>query len=151
MSTTSSDWRARERALPRGTGARELESTPGLVRRLVDDVSTLFMQEVALLKAELTESIQHTKAATLSVAMGGAVLFVGVIFLLLAAVYALSNVVDPWLAALIVGGTVAIIGLVMLVTGSKNLEPAAMAPHRSAASLRKDTDLVKGVAKNEHE
>ena len=148
MSTTSSEFRARERTGPRSLEARELESTPSLLRRLVDDVSTLFAQELALLKAETSESLRDMKAAIVSIAMGGAVLFLGVLFLLLSAVYGLSQVVDPWLAALIVGGVVTFVGTIMLVTGSKKLEPAAMAPHRSAASLRKDTEMIKGVSRS---
>jgi hypothetical protein len=81
--------------------------------------------------------------------MGGAVAFLGVFFLVLAAVDGLSNVVDPWLAALIVGGVVTLIGVIMLVTGSKKLEPRAVAPRRTAHSLRKDTQMIKGVAEHE--
>jgi hypothetical protein len=150
MSTTTSgigDIRARERS---GLRSVDVESTPSLLRRLVTDVGTLFAQEVALLKAETTKSITDLKAAVASVAMGGAVAFMGVFFLLLSAVYGLSNVVDPWLAALIVGGVVTLIGVIMLMTGKKKLEPAAMAPRRTAASLRKDTEMLKGVSQHEH-
>ena len=113
--------------------------------RLVDDVGTLFAQELALFKAETTKSIGDMKAAMVSIAVGGAVAFVGVIFLLLAAVYGLSNVVQPWLAALIVGGVVTLIGVIMLATGRSKLEPSAVAPRRTARSLRKDTEMIKGV------
>lgn len=150
MSTTTSDFRSRE-ADPYGFGARDrdAESTPGLIRRLVTDVTTLFAQEVALLKAETTQSIGDLKAATVSIAVGGAVAFVGVFFLLLAAVYGLSNVVDPWLAALIVGGVVTLIGVIMLATGRRKLEPTSLAPHRTAAALAKDTEMIKGVTQHE--
>jgi hypothetical protein len=149
MSTSASDLGARERSGPRNIEARDYETTPSLLRRLVNDVSSLFAQELALLKAETTESIADLKAAAASIAMGGAVAFMGVFFLLLAAVYGLSNVVDPWLAALIVGGVVTLIGVIMLVTGSKKLEPRAVAPRRTAESLRKDTQMIKGVADHE--
>jgi hypothetical protein len=150
MSTRISDMGSRERSGPRNIEPRDYESTPSLLRRLVTDVSTLFAQELALLKAETTEAIGDLKAATVSMAMGGAVAFMGLFFLLLSAVYGLSNVVDPWLAALIVGGVVTLIGVIMLLTGSKKLEPRAVAPRRTAASLRKDTEMVKGVAQHEH-
>jgi hypothetical protein len=150
MSTTTSDARSREWTAPRGTEARDYESTPTLLRRLVSDATTLFAQELALLKAETSGSIRELKTATISMAMGGAVLFAGIIFLLLAAVYGLSNVMDSWLAALIVGGVVTLIGIVMLATGRRKLEPAAMAPHRTAASLRKDSEMIKGVSQHEH-
>jgi hypothetical protein len=134
----------------RGVETRD-ESTPSLLRRLGDDIGMLFAQELALLKAETMRSVSDLKAATMSIAMGGAVLFMGIFFLLLSAVYGLSNVVDPWLAALIVGGAVALIGIIMLASGRRNLEPTAVAPRRTAAALRKDTDMIKGVARHEHQ
>ena len=148
MSTSTSDFR--ERAEQRNTEARDYDSTPRLLRRLMNDVGTLFTQEAALLKAEMGRSIGEMKAATISLAMGGAVLFLGLIFLLLAAVYALSNVLDPWLAALIVGGVVTLVGAIMLVTGRSKLQPTAIAPRRTADALRKDTQMVKGVSQHEH-
>jgi hypothetical protein len=151
VSTNASDFRPREPSGPRNIEARDEISTPSLLRRLVDDDSTLFAQELALLKPETTESIGDLKAATVSIAMGGAVTFMGVLFLLLAAVYGLSNVVAPWLAALLVGGGVALVGALMLAMGRKKLEPASVAPHRTADSLRKDTEMIKGVAQHEHE
>jgi hypothetical protein len=144
MSTTTKDFRSRVSAMP------ENESTPSLLRRLVDDVGALFAQELALLKAETMQSVAELKAAVASIAIGGAVAFMGAFFLLLAAVYGLSNVVEPWLAALIVGGVVTLIGIIMLATGRRKLEPSAIAPRRTAAALRKDTQMVKGVTRHEH-
>lgn len=146
MSSTTSDFRSRDRGGLRSVeAARDYESTPSLLRRLVDDIGTLFAQELALFKAETTKSIGDLKTAMVSIAVGGAVAFVGVIFLLLAAVYGLSNVVQPWLAALIVGGVVTLIGVIMLATGRSKLEPSAVAPKRTARSLRKDTEMIKGA------
>jgi uncharacterized membrane-anchored protein len=150
MSTTS-DFHSRERGGLRGIESREQESTPSLLRRLANDVGTLFAQELELLKAETTAAVSDMKAATMSMAMGGTVTAMGVFFLLLAAVYGLSNVVDPWLAALIVGGVVTLIGAIMLAMGRRKLEPAAIAPRRTAEALRKDTQMMRGVGKHEHD
>jgi hypothetical protein len=149
MSTTTRDFRSGRGGL-RSVEARD-ESTPSLLRRLADDVGILFAQELALLKAETTRSVSDLKAATMSIAMGGAVTFMGIFFLLLAGVYGLSNVVEPWLAALIVGGAVTLIGVIMLATGRRKLEPQAIAPRRTAAALRKDTEMIKGVGQHEHQ
>jgi hypothetical protein len=145
MSTTTRDLRSRERDGLRSAEVRD-ESTPNLLHRLVNDVGMLFAQELALLKSETVRSIGDLKTATVSMAAGGAVAFMGAFFLLLAAVYGLSNVVEPWLAALIV----TLIGVIMLATGRRKLEPAAIAPRRTAAALRKDTEMIKGVSKHEH-
>jgi hypothetical protein len=148
MSSTTTDFRRRDRG---GFRAVEADSTPGLLRRLADDVGMLFAQEVALLKAETARSIGDLKASTASIAVGGAVAFMGGFFLLLAVVYGLSNVVQPWLAALIVGGVVTLVGVIMLSAGRRKLEPAAVAPRRTAAALRKDAEMIKGVSQHEHD
>jgi len=151
MSSTTTDFHRRDR---RGFGsaeARDSDSTPSLLRRLADDVGTLFAQEVALLKAETARSIGDLKASTASIAVGGAIALMGGFFLLLAAVYGLSNVVQPWLAALIVGGVATLIGLVTLAAGRRKLAPASFTPDRTAAALRKDAQMIKGVSQHEHD
>jgi hypothetical protein len=47
-----------------------------------------------------------------------------------------------WLAALIVGGVVVIIGLVMVKSGSSKLQPSSFSPDRTAESMRKDKEMV---------
>ena len=151
MSSTTTDFRRRDRSGLRSGEARDYDSTPSLLRRLADDVGTLLTQEVALLKSETARSIGELKASTASIAIGGAVAFMGGFFLLLAVVYGLSNVVQPWLAALIVGGVVTLVGVIMLSAGRRTLEPAAVAPRRTAAALRKDAEMIKGVSQHEHD
>jgi len=151
MSSTTTDFRRRDRGGFRSVEARDYDSTPSLLRRLADDVGTLLTQEVALLKSETARSIGELKASTASIAIGGAVAFMGGFFLLLAVVYGLSNVVQPWLAALIVGGVVTLVGVIMLSAGRRKLEPAAVAPRRTAAALRKDAEMIKGVSQHEHD
>ncbi|WP_286788659.1 MULTISPECIES: phage holin family protein [unclassified Pseudomonas] len=119
-------------------------SIAGLVRQLTREVPSLFTKELALAKAEITEALNTTKAATISMASGGIVLMAGFIMLLLSAVLGLSQVMAPWLAALIVGGVVCIVGLVMVSAGKKKLDPAAFKPERTVNSMQKDKEAVKG-------
>jgi hypothetical protein len=118
-------------------------SVTGLIKSLADDVTRLFSQEVALAKSEVATALNHIKAGVLSLAIGLGVLFAGFIVLLFAAVAALSLVVAPWLAALIVGGAVAIIGLILLMVAKKNLNPESMVPNRTIDSLKKDEAMVR--------
>jgi predicted phage tail protein len=130
------------RSVNRARDARESQSTAGLFRQLFDEVATLFRKEIALAKAELSEAASEAKMAAISMASGGAVLFAGFLVLLAAAVLALARVVSDWLAALIVGGIVAIIGFVMIQAGKKKLEPSALKPQRTQDALRKDKQMV---------
>jgi len=63
--------------------------------------------------------------------------------LLLAAVYGLSTVMASWLAALIVGGVVTVVGLIMVSAGKKKFEASSFKPERTMHSLNKDKDAVR--------
>lgn len=119
-------------------------SVGGLLRQLTHEVPSLITKELALAKAELSESLRATKAGAASVASGGAVLMGGFIMLLLAAVYGLSEVMAPWLAALIVGGVVTVIGLIMVSAGKKKFEASSFKPERTIHSMNKDKEAVRG-------
>jgi hypothetical protein len=94
-------------------------------------------------------AIGDMRTAVGSLATGGAVLFAGFIFLLLAAFLGLANAVAPWLSALIVGGATVIVGLIMVSAGKKKLEPTAFRPRHTEQSLKKDRDMVKGAHHHE--
>lgn len=119
-------------------------SVGGLLRQLTHEVPSLVTKELALAKAELAESIRATKAGAASVATGGVVLLGGFIMLLLAAVYGLSTMMAPWLAALIVGVVVTVIGLIMVSAGKKKFEASSFKPERTMHSLNKDKEAVRG-------
>ncbi len=119
-------------------------SVGGLLRQLTHEVPSLITKELALAKAEVSESIRATKAGAGSVATGGAVLLGGFIVLLMSAVYGLSNVVEPWLAALIVGAVVVVIGLIMVSAGKKKFQASSFKPERTIHSVNKDKEAVKG-------
>src|SRR5438309_1961113 len=85
------------------SGERQPKTTLGLVRSLVADLSMLFRQEVALARAEVADSLSAAKKGAASIALGGAVLFAGLMMLLAAAVLVLAEVMAAWVAALIVG------------------------------------------------
>jgi len=121
---------------------QEPRTMTGLLRRLLNEVSTLFGKEVALAKAEVTEAFSEAKAAAISMASGGAVMFAGVLVLLAAAVLALRLVVADWLAALIVGGIVTAIGYLMIHSGKKKLEPTTFKPERTQHSLQQDKEML---------
>jgi len=118
-------------------------SVGSLLRQLTHEVPSLMTKELALAKAELSESIRSTKAGAASVATGGVVLMGGFIVLLLAAVYGLSTVMASWLAALIVGGVVTVVGLIMVSAGKKKFEASSFKPERTMHSLNKDKDAVR--------
>jgi hypothetical protein len=130
-------------------GERDLDAqpTPQLIRRLADEASTLFTQEMALLKAETRSAMVDARGGLASLATGGAVTFAGFLLLLVAAVLGLTRVMEPWLAALVVGGVVIGVGLIMLRVGRRKLEPSTLRPRYTQASLEKDRHMIKETSR----
>lgn len=129
-------------AVTRANGDRESQSAFGLLRRLTDELATLLRQELTLATAEIFRSMRILLAATASLAAGGAVLFAGLLALLAAAVLGLSTVLHPWLAALVIGAAVTVIGIILVSVGMRALDPSTLKPARTAESLRKDKDVL---------
>ena len=127
-----------------GTRVRALddESAPGLLGRLVDDITKLFRNELALARAETMEAAQRAKVGLGAVATGAGVLLLGALALVAAVILGLAEVMEPWLAALLVGAVLAIVGYVMVNAGKKRLEPANFALDRTQESLRRDKDTI---------
>lgn len=123
-------------------GDRESQSAFGLLRRLTDELSTLLRQELALATAEIARSMRVMLTGAASLAVGGAVLFTGILAMLAAAVLGLATVLQPWLAALVIGAAVAAIGIILVLMGVRSLDPSTLKPSRTAESLRRDKDVI---------
>ena len=110
---------------------------------LVNELTTLVRQETLLAKRELSDKVSQVTSGGVSLAAGGAVLFAGFLVLLHCAELALAQVVAPWVAALIVGGAVALVGLIMVLKGRSNLKATNLAPQRTMESLQRDKEFAK--------
>ncbi|WP_332767215.1 phage holin family protein [Pseudomonas koreensis] len=130
----------------RPTANHDDASVTGLLRQLSREVPALFTKELALAKAEFQSSLNTLKAGVAAVAGGAIVLLAGLIILLMSAVYGLSMFMAPWLAALIVGVVVMIIGFVMVQSGKKQFEPSHFKPDRTLDALNKDQEALRRKA-----
>lgn len=115
-----------------------------LVRHLIDDLALLFRKELALAGSEVSQSLDDTKKGVSSLISGVVVLNSGYLFLLAAATLGLGQIMELWLAALIVGGVVTILGLIMVTAGKKKLEPSSLKPTHTMDSVHKDKETAKG-------
>lgn len=117
-------------------------SAVGLIRQLAHEVPALLTKELALAKAEIKETVETAKAGVAAVGMGAIVMLAGLIIVLLAAVYALANIMQPWLAALIVGAVAMVVGFIMIQSGKKQFDASNLTPERTVSSLQKDKDAI---------
>lgn len=130
-----------------GAARYDDESVPGLVKKLAFDLSTLFSQELALAKAEMTSAVKDVRSGISSVAIGGGILYAGLLFLLGGVMLLLAYWVILPVAALIVGAVVTIVGAILLQTGKKRMELDSLKPDRTMDSVRKDADLARRKVK----
>ena len=111
------------------------------------ETTTLVHEEAELAKAELSEKVSQVTTGAGEIAAGGAILFAGFIVLLFAAVGALQLMLPTehaiWIAPLIVGLVVMIIGTIALSRGKKQMKAESLAPQRTLESLKRDARLAK--------
>jgi hypothetical protein len=118
-------------------------SIGALLSDLARDTSFLIGQEIALAKAEIAQGVANLGTGAGLLAAGALVAFVGVIFLCLAAVYALTLVLPNWAAAVIVGGVVLVLGAGLALVGKRKLSGDKLMPRRTLRSLKDDAEWAK--------
>jgi putative superfamily III holin-X len=123
----------------------------GLFSDLFRETSTLVHNEAELAKAELSEKVTQIGTGAAEMAIAGGVLFAGFLVLLFAAVGALDLMIDSphaaWLAPLIVGVVVMIVGYALLKRGQHQVAPKSLAPERTLQALRDDARLAREHAR----
>ncbi|WP_148861245.1 phage holin family protein [Marinobacter fonticola] len=118
----------------------------GLIKHLADDVALLLRKELALAASEVSTSVNDTKKGMAGLVSGSVVLNSGFIFLLAAATLGLAEVMQAWLAALIVGAVATVIGLIMVQAGKKKFQASSFRPDHTLEEMHKDRATVRGVS-----
>lgn len=113
------------------------------------ETSTLVHDEAELAKAELSEKVSQIQTGAGEMAVAGGVMFAGFLVLLFAAVGALDMVIDSphalWIAPLIVGVVVLIVGYALLKRGQRQVKN--LAPERTLQAMRDDAQMARGHAR----
>lgn len=120
----------------------------GLLTDLVSQITALFRTEINLLKAEMRDNVRSFSGALVSIAIGAALLIAAVIVLVQAVVAALVDMgLSVWLASLIVGAVLGIVGAIMIKSGTGKMKPSELAPDRTARQMEKDVALMKETSR----
>lgn len=132
--------------------ACDIRTTPGpslagLVSGILRDAQDLVRQEVTLARVEIGQELRKTKEAALSVLAGVAILALSSIFLLLMVVHlifwATSGNVPLWSCYAIVGGTMALVGAILVYTGRNRAEKINLVPKQTVETLRENMQWMK--------
>jgi hypothetical protein len=123
----------------------DTRSLGDLFRDLAQDAAHLVRQELLLARTEALQKVHESISAGAVLVASAMLAFAGLIILLEAAVYGLEEWgLEPWLAAVIVGGTVLLLGLLLLWKARRDLSLDKPGETRTTANLRKDLELVRG-------
>jgi hypothetical protein len=126
------------------TQERDQRSLGELFGDLSRQMSALVRQEIELARTEVTGK---ATAAARDVGIMGAgivLLYAALLVLLGAAVLFLADQgVTPWLAAVVVGIVVAVVGGLLVMSGRQALASRDMAPNRTVETLKDDAEWAK--------
>ena len=118
-------------------------SLPELVGDVIRDGIELARKEFALFRAETASNVGGI-AKGLAMFMGAAVFAVAsLIWLTQALVYGLEIVLGSrWIAALIVGGLLLVVAVVLAVVGKNFISASSLVPDRTVRSLKRDGEAL---------
>ena len=121
----------------------EGRSTLQLVRSIAADTGTLVRKEVELAKQEVLEAV--TARAKAAAALGAAGVFglLGIVFGCVAALAGLSLVVAPWLAALIVMGSLFVLAGAAAAAGLFRMKKPPMVPTETVRTVKEDVEWAR--------
>ena len=123
--------------------ANEERSLGELLGAVTNDLSTLVRDEIALAKAEIQQTISQAVKDIVFIVVGGFFAYTGLLALIAAAILGLANVIAPWLSALIIGGVIVLIGVVLLLRGINNISNLDVVPERTAQTVKEDVNIVR--------
>ena len=121
----------------------EDRSVGDLLSEVTGDLSKLMRQEVALAKVELKE--EATKAGKAGGLLGGAgaVGYLVLVFVSLALMFALDEVMPMGWAALLTAVILGVIAAILFVVGRKKLKQVNPKPEQTVETLKEDVQWAK--------
>jgi Putative Actinobacterial Holin-X, holin superfamily III len=110
---------------------------------IVGNVQDIVRSEIKLAKAEVADDIRDAKSSAVIVGAGLLAIVVGVLFLLLAGMYALTLVLPTWGAALLVAGIAVVTGATLFGVGVKGRRSKGTVMPRTAARIEENLKWAK--------
>jgi len=114
-----------------------------LFGELARQTTVLIQQEILLAKVELGQKARRAGKQAGLIALGGAILYAGLLAVVAGVILLLADHIAPWIAALLVGVAVMAIGYGLLkqqLTALQQLDPT---PRATIETLRQDKEWAK--------
>jgi hypothetical protein len=132
-------------------GNRDGRSVVDLVKELRDEMTQLLRQEVALARVEISEKVSIAGRNIAYLAIGGLIIYAGLLILLVAASAAtyvglvaagMTHFTAGWLAPLIIGAVVAVIGYVFVQKALSAFKRESLVPKQTVQSVKETKQWV---------
>ncbi|MGB2668316.1 MAG: phage holin family protein [Candidatus Acidiferrum sp.] len=118
-------------------------SVSDVLQDIVGNLQQIIRNEFRLAQVEIKEKAAHAKQPATILASGVVIGLYGFGFLLLALVYALSLVIAPWLAALLVGVVLAIAAAILVASGRNALKQVDPVPEKTVQTVKENVQWAK--------
>jgi hypothetical protein len=123
------------------------EDVTKLIGEALRESSDLAQKELALFRAEMSENMRSFAMGLVMVIVAAVFAILSLIWLTQALVYWLATVVgSEALAALIIGGAIAVIAIGLGLYGRSALSKVSLAPTRTVQSLQRDKEALTKAA-----
>lgn len=123
-------------------------STGELVKLLTEQVSTLVRDELKLAQLEMSSKARKAGSGVGMMGGGGLIALYGVACLVASAIIAISHLLPPWLAALIVGAFLLVVATVVALAGRKRTRQGTPpVPVEAVESVKTDVAAVRERAR----
>jgi VIT1/CCC1 family predicted Fe2+/Mn2+ transporter len=124
------------------TYTREDESLGNLFSRLSEQASTLIRQEIQLAQTEMTRKATKAGRNAAFIALGAVIALGAYLSLVAALILVLAQVMEAWLAALIVAVVLGIGAALLVQYGISKLKQIDPAPRRTIETMRENKEWL---------
>ncbi len=119
-----------------------IRSFPDIFTDLFAQVTTLVRKESQLARAEISEKATRALTGMAMILLGAVLLIPALVILMQAGIMGLiDNGADPTIAALLIGGGVFLIGMVLGLIGWSWVKPTSLVPEKTVDQLRRDAQV----------
>ena len=125
------------------TNPQKEQGLGALFADLSDKTTLLIRQEITLAKEEMKSKVKRAALDVVFFLIGAFVAYIGLLALIAAAALALSLVLPAWVATLIVGIVVILVGGILVWVGVNSLKNINLKPERTIETLKDDVKAVK--------
>ena len=125
------------------TNPQKEQGLGALFADLSDKTTLLIRQEITLAKEEMKSKVKRAALDVVFFLIGAFIAYIGLLALIAAAALALSLVLPAWVATLIVGIVVILVGGILVWVGVNSLKNINLKPERTIETLKDDVKAVK--------